>query len=431
MTAKGKNKPYLVFRKTRGNRYSLPVLLGCLEAEGLSREFDIFIADTVAEIRENIRGPEGILGFSFMTPHIEQVTEEVNWLRQNLERGGATFIAGGSHAAGDPEGTLSLGFDFVFAGEAERTFPSFLRGYLSGHKPDSPVLRGEKNSPLFALYPPHSMEQRFFSPIEITRGCYYQCAFCQAPRIFGRTLHHRSPENIAAHLARTTAFGYRETAFVSSNAFSYGSTAPLKINLAAIEELLAASLESGLEGIRFGCYPSEVRPDWITPEVLGLVQKYCRNKTIVLGAQSGSDSLLTALRRGHTAGQALQAVRWIAEAGFMPHVDFVFGFPGETMDDRRLSLEMMETMIGAYQARIHAHTYMPLPGTPLFPLDPSRLDEGTKNVLREWERRQKLDGWWQEQEEVAWKIVRWRDEGIIRTGPNGDLSTACGVFGSC
>ena len=97
----------------------------------------------------------------------------------------------------------------------------------------------------------------------------------------------------------------------------------------------------------------------------------------------------------------------------MPHVDFVFGFPDETLEDRRLSLSLMEKMIGELDAKIHAHTYMPLPATPFFRKEPTRLDSETRQTLLAWENRKKLDGWWQEQERVAWEIVRWRDEGLI------------------
>ena len=69
----------------------------------------------------------------------------------------------------------------------------------------------------------------------------------------------------------------------------------------------------------------------------------------------------------------------------MPHVDFVFGFPGETTEDRQLSLRLMEKMIEEQGAKIHAHTYLPLPGTPLFHKEPSRLDPHTKNELNRWE----------------------------------------------
>jgi radical SAM superfamily enzyme YgiQ (UPF0313 family) len=145
-----------------------------------------------------------------------------------------------------------------------------------------------------------------------------------------------------------------------------------------------------------------------------LVKKYCRNRTIVLGAQSGSDSLLEKLKRGHTADQALNAARCIRQAGFTPHVDFVFGFPGETMEDRKVTLLMIDKMVRGLGAKVHAHTYMPLPGTPLFRESPSSLDQSTKNALLDWEKKKRLDGWWKEQENIAWKIVEWRDQGIIQ-----------------
>jgi len=56
----------------------------------------------------------------------------------------------------------------------------------------------------------------------------------------------------------------------------------------------------------------------VNPEFLQLVKKHCRNQTIVLGAQSGSDSILSAVHRGHTADQAMEAGRLICEAGSGP-----------------------------------------------------------------------------------------------------------------
>ncbi|MBI5967119.1 MAG: TIGR04013 family B12-binding domain/radical SAM domain-containing protein [Deltaproteobacteria bacterium] len=405
--------PLLVLRKTRENRYTLAALLGCLEGEGLNRDFHILIASSLEELTEKVAVGKAIVGFSFMTPHLLQVKEELEKLRKALSKD-AIFVAGGSHATGDPEGTLGLGFDFVFAGESERTFPAFLRRFLSGKLPDTKIFRGDKNSSIFASCPPHSLAEHFFSPVEITRGCLYHCAFCQTPRIFGHSPRHRSAAGVAMHLRRTIPYGYRQSAFISPNAFSYGSKGRQGPNTEAIEALLAACSEAGVTGVHFGCFPSEVRPDWVNPEVLQLVKKYCRNKTIVLGAQSGSDSLLAELNRGHSAEQALSASRWIRQAGFMPHVDFVFGFPGETMQDRECSLHLMKKMIEEHGAKIHAHTYLPLPGTPLFQKDPSRLDDETKNALESWERKNKLDGWWKEQEIMAWKIVEWRDQGVIQ-----------------
>ena len=407
------DRPKLIFRKTRGNRHTLPRLLGILEGEGLNQDFDVRLGDSIGEMIRLACNDKTIIGFSFMTLHLMEVKAEVVRLRKCLGEK-VQIIAGGPHASGDPRGTLNLGFDSVFAGEADRTFPAFLRRYLCGKKPEASILMDEKGNFPLGNHPPFSLEHRFFAPIEITRGCLYGCHFCQTPRIFGHHLRHRQVSDFAEAVKKGVPRGYRQITFISPNAFSYGAESSKEPNLKAIEEFLIGCKETGASGIHLGCYPSEVRPDWVTPEVLELVKKYCRNQTIVLGAQSGSDSILSAVHRGHTASQALKGARLIHEAGFRPHVDFVFGFPEETREDRGLSISMIHKMIDDYGARIHAHVFMPLPGTPLFHKNPSRLDLETKNALSEWEKKGTLDGWWRDQEGIGWKIVNWREEGMIK-----------------
>ncbi len=403
--------PYLVFRKSWHNRYTLPVLLGSIEKEGLIGSFSVLTAKTIEEVVQGVGPGKGIICFSFMTPHLGQVKEELRRLKILLG-GKAIFIAGGPHATGDPAGTHRLGFDFVFRGEAEQTFPLFLRQYLANQTPSSPVIQAEEPISL-EDYPPLSLKYQLFPPMEISRGCLYACTFCQTPRIFGHSLRHRRPQNVADFLRQSLPRGYLQASFRSSNALAYGARSPQNFNQEAIEGLFMACKESGVQGIHFGCYPSEVRPDWVNPEVLGVIKKHCRNKTIVLGAQSGSDLLLARLRRGHTTEQNFLASKWIRQAGFRPHVDFVFGFPEESLEDRRLSLRLMERMIIEHGAKIHAHTYLPLPGTPLFEKKPTSLDDDTKNVLRYWEGKKKLDGWWEEQEVMSRTILEWKDQGWI------------------
>ena len=414
MTPTKDDRSFLVFRQTRGNRYTFPLLLGCIEKEGLAESFHIRIARSSEGIRREVGSGKAILCFSFMTPHLEEVQEEVERFRRELP-GETIFLAGGSHATGDPRGTLALGFDYVFAGEGERTFPFFLRQYLEGKPPDTRIIRDAEGLLPLDEIPPFPAQGRYFAPMEITPGCLYECTFCQTPRLLRRFLRHRSPWNVAGYLQTAVARGYTQATLRSSNAFAYSAHGLGQPNLLAMEELFRECQQAGVRGIHFGCYPSEVRPDWVTPEGLQLVKKYCRNHTIVLGAQSGSDALLERLKRRHTAGEAWIASRSIQQAGFTPHVDFVFGFPAETLEDRKLSRKLMEEMILHHGARIHAHTYLPLPATPLFSQEPSRLDPETKNFLLYWEKEGRLDGWWKEQEIMAWKIIGWRDQGLIKS----------------
>jgi B12-binding domain/radical SAM domain protein len=401
--------PLLIFRQSRENRFSLPILLGCIEEEGLAKQFDVVLCKSPRDLLLQGRQGEGIIAFSFMTPKILQAQQEIQNLRMSLGNRWL-FIAGGSHPSADPIGTLRLGFDFVFVGEAEETFPDFLRGFLAGRLPASAILEGERDSSRFGQYPSYFLQQNFFAPLEITRGCPYNCAYCQTPRIFGHKLRHRTASNAARYLRETITRGYRQHRFLSPNAFSYGAAGIQPPDGDSLEALFSACLAVGSQGLHFGCYPSEVRPEWVNPDVLQRVKKYCRNRTLVLGVQSGSDGILEKVRRGHSVEQARQAARFIHEAGFRPHVDFVFGFPGEGMEDRKLSLRLMEEMIQGLDANIHAHTFLPLPGTPLFWETPSPLDPDTKQVLKRWEQKKKVDGWWEEQEDLAWKIVGWRDE---------------------
>ncbi|HML26164.1 MAG TPA: TIGR04013 family B12-binding domain/radical SAM domain-containing protein, partial [Methanomethylovorans sp.] len=67
-----------------------------------------------------------------------------------------------------------------------------------------------------------------------------------------------------------------------------------------VEKLLEALYEIGNKDIYFGTFPSEVRPEFVTDGSLEMVNKYCTNDRISLGAQSGSERILRDIHRGHT-----------------------------------------------------------------------------------------------------------------------------------
>ena len=183
MATEKSHRPWLIFCQSRENRFSLPILLGCIEEEGLTKQWKVLLCKSPQEILRQAKREEGIVAFSFMTPKLLQIQKDLQSLKAALDNRWI-FIAGGSHPSADPVGTLRLGFDFVFVGEAEETFPVFLRRFLAGKLPASAILEGERDSSRFVHYPPYFLQQNFFAPLEITRGCPYNCAYCQTPRIF-------------------------------------------------------------------------------------------------------------------------------------------------------------------------------------------------------------------------------------------------------
>ena len=159
------------------------------------------------------------------------------------------------------------------------------------------------------------------------------------------------------------------------------------------------------ELIYFGSFPSEVRPENVSAEALALVTRYTANDNIVFGAQTGSPRLLKGLRRGHTVEDAYRATELALQAGLKPIVGFIFGLPGETEEDQRLSLRLIEDL-AAMGATIHSQAFMPLPGTPLAHAPPGSVIPEVESILGRLSKDGLHIGQWRKQEELAAMICR-------------------------
>jgi len=320
---------------------------------------------------------------------------------------GALHLAGGPHATAEPEAVLEAGFDLCALGEGEKTLALLLDRLRRGEPPAGPglawregagVRRGPRPAPVdLDRTPPFPASGERGGPIEITRGCVHACRFCQASFAAGVRLRHRSPEVVAAWAGLQARLGRRDVRFVSPSALAYGSDdgAP---RLDRVEALLTAVRAAvGPEGRVFlGTFPSEIRPEHVSPEALRLLSRLVDNRALLLGAQSGSDRLLGEAHRGHSAEQVERAVRLAAEAGFEPQVDFILGMPGETPEDAAASRRLMEAL-AARGARIRGHVFMPLPGTPWAGAAAGALDEDSLRLLERLASRGRAVGQWRRQ----------------------------------
>jgi radical SAM superfamily enzyme YgiQ (UPF0313 family) len=192
--------------------------------------------------------------------------------------------------------------------------------------------------------------------------------------------------------------GGQDVRFVTPSALAYGSTAGEPI-LDAVEELLASVREAAGAGARIwlGTFPSEVRPEHVTPEAVRLLRRFVANDHLAIGAQSGSDAVLAAARRGHGAEDVRRAVRVAREGGFGAKVDLIFGLPGETPEDAEASRVLAEEL-AAEGAEIRVHAFLPLPGTPWAGAAPGRLDEETRRLVERLEGSGRASGPWRRQE---------------------------------
>ncbi len=402
----------IVFRRTAFNKYSLPLLLGIVEraCPGLPT----YITDSVESVGDFLKiYGRVVVAYSFTTIQLMRTVEELAFMRGAFG-GAVSFIAGGPHVTADPEGSLAAGFDSVFVGEGERTLSEFAVGLFGGADVLSRRIWIDGNPEPVCIddYYPASLRHGLFGPMEITRGCFYACGFCQTPRLFGRRIRHRSIESVLRGIDMANKYAGERLYFLSPNAFSYQAKRAGEINYEAVESLLSAVKGRGVKDLDIAYFPSEIRPESINERTLDLLGRYCSNRKIAVGIQSGSLPVLK--RTGRTSGIPVEAVALARKKGFTAHCDFIFGFPDETQEEADESIELMTMLIRKYDARIHCHFFMPLPMTPLWGSLPTGLSEKTKKALLTLRGWGKLDGWWEDQERIAFEIVDWKRRGLIK-----------------
>ncbi len=400
---KKKQLPLLIFRQTDGNHLTLPVLCHILEISELGGLLDLQTADSLDDMLRRIPadGP-CIIAYSFMTPHLPDVWEEIQIVRRTARKD-LFLLAGGSHPTGDSEGTLSMGFDVVCAGEGERTLPQIVRDILDNSDAvRGAVYRTDKEADLDASFP-ISRTISLMSPLEITRGCFWRCRFCQTASHHPR---HRSLESVKQYLDELQKRRYLfRINFISPSGFEYGAEKPGRPEMEQIEALLRMAVEAGIRHVEYGIFPSELRPNTIRPELLDLIVRYCANRKVTIGAQSGSDTRLRNLKRGHTTEDIERAASYAREAGFTPILDFIMGYPDETDDERYQALEFARHLNTRYRARSQIHFFIPLAGTPMENQTPSFFSDPFTGLLDQAYCDGIVTNWWKDGMALSRKVV--------------------------
>jgi B12-binding domain/radical SAM domain protein len=411
MVSKNNKKVPFYFRRTPYNTFTLPVLFNTLEQGGWDRYFDFrVIADirSLANMEREI--PPGILAYSFMTSQMPRVLNEIARLRKRPEEK-PLLLAGGTHVKGNPEQTLRMGFDAAAAGPGEILLPRICRILLEDPDRLRGIFRAGSEVDLDKSLPV-SRTISLIPPLEITRGCHYRCRYCQTG---SQRAVHRSPESVEAYLEALSRREYIfRVGYICPSGFEYGAVRPGHPVPEAIEDLLRRTREKGFHHVEFGIFPSEVRPETVTPRLLNLIRRICSNRKLCIGAQTGSDKQLRFLRRGHSLEAVHQAAAYTQESGLTPVIDFILGIPGETGRDQENVLQLMKQLNTRYKARNQVHYFLPLAGTPLENSDSAPLVPATIDCLKKYQEDGICTGWWREGLDLSRQIREAKK--IIRAG---------------
>jgi tRNA-2-methylthio-N6-dimethylallyladenosine synthase len=192
--------------------------------------------------------------------------------------------------------------------------------------------------------------------VTIMQGCSKVCSFCIVPHVRGREVS-RSSANIIAEIESLSRHGVVEITLLGQNVNSYGKASPAELSF---PELLGrVNAIEGVQRIRFTTsHPQDLSPGLI--EAFATLDKLCEH--LHLPVQSGSDSVLTRMRRGYTCEEYLDRIDRLRKrcTNVALSSDIIVGFPGETDEEFADTLAMLKQV--EYD-EIFSFVYSPRPQT--------------------------------------------------------------------
>jgi tRNA-2-methylthio-N6-dimethylallyladenosine synthase len=206
--------------------------------------------------------------------------------------------------------------------------------------------------------------------LTVQEGCDRFCAFCVVPYTRGAEFS-RPVADVCAEARDLVATGAREITLLGQNVNAYHGASPAggEWRLAALIAELAEI--EGLERIRYTTsHPRDMTPDLVAAH--GAIDKLM--PYLHLPVQSGSDRVLAAMNRQHTAEDYLGIIAELraSRPDLALSSDFIVGHPGETEDDFEATLDLVRA-VGYAQA--YSFKYSPRPGTPASAMDDAVPEE--------------------------------------------------------
>jgi len=348
-TAPPIKSPWIVGRKFPP--LGLAYVAAALEKAGFPVEIldNYLLKQQIDYVKREIErlGPE-IVGITCGSLTYQRCIETAKAVKEVLPS--CKVVVGGPHPSYMPDSMLQHPeIDYVVLGEGERAMVD-LATHITKHEDEQAIAtisgvacRHEgkivKTAPRFIsdldqipfparhLLPMHLYDRaiEFLSvkPVDtmnVTRGCPYNCAFCETNKLWGRTCRAFSPHRVVEEIDHLVEnYGSKGIYFVYDN---------FTIQKKRTIEICRLIKEHKLD-IEWVC---DTRVDLISRELLEEMKDAgCR--TIWFGVESGSSRILEKLNKGVTLEQTVHAFKLCKEEGVQTASSFMLGIPGETARD--------------------------------------------------------------------------------------------------
>ena len=214
-----------------------------------------------------------------------------------------------------------------------------------------------------------NFESRSRALLKVCDGCPSACSYCVVCRVRGR-LRSRRIDDVLTEAESIAAAGFKEVVLVGVNLAAYGRD----IDSSLADLLRRLDKERLFPRIRL----SSLEPHFVDDALLEAIDEcdsVCAHFHLPL--QSGSDAVLSHMRRPYSAADFMRLVERLRKTRTKPAIttDIIVGYPTETDADFEKTLSLVEN---AGFSRVHIFPYSARPRTPaaqLPPLPPNLVKE--------------------------------------------------------
>ena len=252
-------------------------------------------------------------------------------------------LAGTPVAAGGPYITSCRsairGVDYAILGEAEQVFPEFLSDFAAGRA--RPVYSCEGRPQLSTTPVPRFdlLKLRYYQsvPLQFSRGCPFDCEFCDIVQLFGHRVRTKSPEQFITELDAVHATGFHGSVFIVDDNFIG--------NRKAVKELLRAIAAWQMENGRPYQLSTEASIDLASdPELLDLMVAAGFNMVFVGIETPEPESLAAVGKLQNLRRDVTESVRKIQERGIEVTGGFIIGFDSDTAEIFDLQIDFVQRL---------------------------------------------------------------------------------------
>jgi radical SAM superfamily enzyme YgiQ (UPF0313 family) len=305
-----------------GRKALLPPLGLVTVASILPQTWDFKLVDR--NVREVTEAEWAWADLVIMSAMIVQKPDFIDQIKE-AHRRGKRIAVGGPYPTALPQEAQAAGADYLILDEGEITLPLFIEA-IERDEPAG-IFRSHGEKPDVTTTPIPRFDLLDFSAydnmsIQFSRGCPFQCEFCDIIVLYGRKPRTKTPEQLLAELTYLYDLGWRRTVFLVDDNF-IGNKRNVKLLLRSLKDWMA-------EREYPFAFNTEASIDLAQdPELLDLMVA-CNFNAVFLGIETpDEDSLALTKKFQNTRDPLSDGVDTIIRAGIRVMAGFIIGFDGE------------------------------------------------------------------------------------------------------